>query len=85
MIPEILLGLSIAILLLYLFYLYLEWCSQYSPMMSLYQNASTKAMVLSADRAVLDKYGQFLMPEYLADTYKPIRFWILYYTARAST
>lgn len=79
---EILLGAFISILLIYLLYLYLGWCSAYSGMYALYNNPTTKLMVLSKDRGVLETYGILLLPEYLADSYKPLRSNIFYFKAR---
>jgi hypothetical protein len=80
MLREILLGLLIAGILLYLFYLYLEWCSKYASAKVLYE--TNPLMVMKNDKAVIESYGKFMLPEYLSDTYKPIRFWMLYYKAK---
>jgi hypothetical protein len=77
---EILFGIIIAIILMYLFYLYLEWCDKHSANLELHQHAAN--FLLPADREYLDTYGKYMLPVYLADTYKPIRFWILYYSAK---
>ncbi len=39
-------------------------------------------MVLEKDRPTIEKYGSYILPTYLSDTYKPIRFWILYLKAK---
>lgn len=80
MIGEFLVGLLIAICLLYLFYLYLEWCSNYSAAKILYN--VNPILVMQKDKDVIEQYGYFMLPEHLSDTFKPIRFWILYYQAR---
>jgi len=79
MFKEILLGICIAGILVYLAYLYLEWCSRYASARDLY--GSNPLAVLKADKEVLNSYGNLIMPTYLADSYKPLRFWILYYSA----
>ena len=80
MIIEILIGVLIAIILLYVFYLYLEWCNKYSTTKLLYN--VNPLMVLTNDRQIIESYGKYMVPEYLSDTFKPIRFWILYYLAK---
>lgn len=80
MFREILFGVLIAAVLIYLFYLYLEWCSNYSSAKAMY--ATNSIAVMKADKEVIESYGKFMLPEYLSDTYKPVRFWILYYQAR---
>lgn len=82
MIREFIAGLLIAGVLLYLFYIYLAWCSGYASTKVLY---SINPIVVSReDKEVIESYGKFMLPEYLSDTYKPLRFWILYYQARAT-
>ena len=78
---EILLGLVIAAILLYLFYLYLGWCSNNSYKRDVYKY--TPKLLTPADRATIEKYGSYILPTYMADTYKPIRFWISYYYAKS--
>ncbi len=80
MFREILAGLLVALVLLYMFYLYLAWCSKYSVTKVLY--TTNPSFVLATDKAVIESYGSLMLPEYLSDTYKPIRFWILYNKAR---
>ncbi len=77
---EIILSFVISILLLYLFYLYLEWCDSNSFNRDMYKYDPT--MVLEKDRPTIEKYGSYILPTYLSDTYKPIRFWILYLKAK---
>lgn len=77
---EILFGLLIAVTLLYLFYIYLEWCNDYSFAKLIY--SSNPSVVVGNDKNVIETYGSLMMPEYLSDTYKPIRFWILYYQSK---
>ena len=74
---EIILGIVISIVLLYLFYLYLGWCDANSYNRDLYKYIPD--VLPTADREMIDKYGTFILPTYLADTYKPLRFWIMYY------
>lgn len=85
MLKELFISFLIVLLLLYIFYVYLEWCNQYSPKMRLYSQNDTKFLVSTEDKLILDKYGNYLLPVYLADTYKPIRFWLLYYTNKYIT
>lgn len=73
---EILVGFVISLMILYLFYLYLGWCNGYSGKMALYR--TDPMMVMKADKEYLDKYQKYMLPVYLSDTYKPIRFAILY-------
>lgn len=77
---EILFGFLIAGILLYLFYLYLEWCSNYASAKALY--SISPLVVAGPDKSVIESYGDLMLPEYLSDTYKPIRFWIWYYAAK---
>ncbi len=85
MIIEILIGLIIAIICLYLFYLYLEWCDKYNtiklhladPILSVIMSEEEKKEYTNT----LDSYGSFLLPRYLSDTYKPIRYKLLYTAA----
>jgi hypothetical protein len=79
MFGEILIGLLISAILLYLLYLYLGWCSTYSSAKILYK--LNPSVVNSNDKQVIATYGKYMLPEYLSDTYRFIRFWILYYTA----
>ena len=80
MFKELIVAILISSILLYLFYLYLAWCSNYSSIKTIYN--TTPMLVMAKDKAVIEKYGSFIMPEHLTDTYKPIRFWVLYYKAR---
>ena len=82
MFGEILIGFIIALILVYLLYSYLAWCSANSSYKILYK---VKPELLSAAATeVIQKYGDYMLPEYLSDSYKPLRFWILYYLARAT-
>lgn len=74
---EIILGIVISIILLYLFYLYLGWCDANSYNRDLYKYEPN--LLLTEGRDTIEKYGSFILPTYLADTYKPLRFWIAYY------
>ncbi len=77
MILEILLGLIIAIILLYLYYLYLEWADNWSTKYAKYKiNPKT---ILSSDVEYLNSYGWLLPPEPVSDGFKIINFWIRYY------
>jgi hypothetical protein len=78
---EILLGLVIATILIYLFYLYLEWCSNNSYKRDVYNY--TPKLLMPTDRTNMEKYGSYILPTYMADTFKPIRFTILYYYAKS--
>ena len=77
---EIILGIVISIILIYLFYLYLEWCDNNSVNRDLYKYDPT--MVLEERRNTIEQYGIFILPSYLSDTFKPLRSWILYYRAK---
>ena len=77
---EILLGVCISILFIYMFYLYLGWCDANSYNRDLY--AYDPTMLLEKDRPTIEKYGSYILPTYLSDTYKPIRFWVLYLKAK---
>ena len=68
--------------LIYLFYLYLKWCSSMSTHKFNYDFPMTKMLVSKANREILEKYGKFMLPEYLSDTFKPIRFNLLYFKAK---
>ncbi len=74
---EIILGIVISGILLYLFYIYLEWCDTHSFNRDLYNYDPT--MILASSRDIIEKYGSYMLPTYLSDTYKPLRFWIMYY------
>lgn len=80
MFREFLVGFTIAGILLYLLYLYLEWCGKYSSQKILYD--LSPMLLMEDDQKVIESYGEWMLPEYLSDTFKPIRFWILYYQAR---
>jgi hypothetical protein len=80
MLIEFLLALILSGIILYLFYIYLEWCDKYAWARDAYQ--SNPMFVPQAEKDVVEKYGTVILPTYLSDTYKPIRFWILYYRAR---
>jgi hypothetical protein len=79
MLGEILIGILISGLIVYLMYCYLSWCSTYSDIKLLYE--INPVFVSKKDRDLMDTYKKFMLPEYLSDTYKPIRFWLLYYQA----
>jgi hypothetical protein len=74
---EILIGLIVACLLIYLFYIYLGWCSNYSNKLLLFEDAPSA--LSSGDRDYIATYKKFMLPVHLSETYKPIRFWIIYY------
>ena len=82
MIREILLGLVLALVLLYLYYLYLAWAAEWSGKYARY--IVNPRAVVKNDAAYLDTYSRFLPPEPIADGYKVINFWFKYYFARAS-
>ncbi len=85
MIIEILLGLLIAIICLYLFYLYLEWCDKYNTIRLQLSDPVLSVAIPKEKRLeymnTLDSYGFLLLPPYLSDTYKPIRYKLLYTAA----
>ncbi len=73
---EIVLGILIAIVLLYLWLLYLQWSDTYNGLYNTYK--IIPASVSNSDKAILDKWNWALPPEVLSDTYKYINFWLLY-------
>ena len=77
---EIIISILVIGILLYLFYLYLEWCNKYSATKTLY--SYNPELLLDTDKEIIDRYGVVILPEHLADTFKPIRFWLLYYQAK---
>lgn len=80
MLIEIIISLLLVAILLWIFYIYLEWCDKYSSIRDIYNYNPN--ILSSKDRDMMDKYGKFILPEYLCDTFKPLRFWILYYNAK---
>lgn len=74
---NILISIFTVIILLVLFYYYLEWCNNNSGKLSLYK--TDPIMVTDEDKAYIDSYGWLMLPKYLSDSFKPIRFQILYY------
>ena len=80
MLIEILFSLVIAGILVYLFYIYLGWCDNNSFNRDLYKFSPN--MMRAADKQTIEKYGKYMLPTYMSDTYRPIRFWILYYRAK---
>lgn len=82
MIREILLGLVLALVLLYLYYLYLGWASDWSGKYAKYK--VNPRSVTKQDAAHLDSYGSFLPPEPISDGYKVANFWMKYYLLKAT-
>ena len=78
---EILVGVLLAGVILYLFYIYLAWCSLYSDDKALYDSGAADLM-FDDERQRIENYGWLMLPEYLSDTYKPIRFYIMYNIAK---
>ena len=79
MLIEIIIGFIIACIILYLLYLYLAWCDNNSYNRDVY-NYEPKSLT-PANKANIEKYGKWILPTYLSDTYKPIRSWIVYQRA----
>lgn len=79
MLLEILLGVLCAIVLLYLFYLYVGWGTNWTEKYAKYK--INPKLVVTADADFLSKYGWILPPAPLADSYKVFNFWVKYYTA----
>lgn len=79
MLFELLIGFLIAFTLLYLFYLYMDWNITYAPVKVLYDEL--KATLKKEQIAYIEKYHPYILPEYIVDGFKPVRFWILYYMA----
>ena len=76
---EILLGICIGLVLVYLYYLYLKWANAWSGKAVKY--SSNPRMATRADADYLDSYGWALPPEPIADGFNVVNFWILYYMA----
>lgn len=83
MVLEVFLCICTLGIILLLFYYYLAWCDKYAEVAELYRY--NPSMVSLDDRAVIEKYGGYMLPRYMSDTYKPIRFGILYRWARLTT
>jgi hypothetical protein len=77
---EILFGIILALVLLYLFYLYLEWSEKWAVIKATYE--TMPAAVPKADAAYLDKNGWASPSEVISDTYKYTNFWLQYYYTR---
>ncbi len=77
MVREIFVGIFVAVVILYLFYLYLAWSDKYAASKTLYKYSPYG--VTKDQKETLEKYGALILPEYLSDTYKPLRFSILYF------
>ena len=80
MILELLISIIIIGILLWLFYKYLEWCDKYSFAKLLYNN--NPELLSETEKSTISQYGKFMLPEYLSDTFKPIRFWLIYYKVK---
>jgi hypothetical protein len=90
----ILLSILIALVILYLFYLYLVWCSSLLERQTLYKTAYSSyyegklpleniKIVATREDILFVKKWEFLIPsEVILDTVKPVRFWVLYYRAK---
>ncbi len=80
MIIEIILGIFLGILLIYLYFLYVKWASSYYP--RIYKPKKNKKGIIIKDEygnVVKDDDYAFLLPsKSMVDTYKPINFWITY-------
>lgn len=79
MIREILLGLVIAVILLYLYYLYLKWADEWTGKHAKY--TANARSVTKSDAEYITTYGWALPPEPIADGFKVVNFWMKYYTA----
>jgi hypothetical protein len=77
MISEIIPGIFLVLVLLFLFYQYLKWADTWNGQMQLY-----KALPVSVDpttTAYLQQYGWALPSMVISDTYKYTNFWLTYY------
>jgi hypothetical protein len=77
---EIVLGCIIALIVLYLIFIYIKWASGISDASEMYKYLP--AGVSPNDAETLSKYGWLLPPIVLSDTFKYINFWMQYYGAR---
>lgn len=80
MLGEIIVSLILTFVLVLLFYLYLGWCNSLSGIVETYKY--NPAILNASDQQKAKSYGWLVLPTYLADTYKPIRFQIEYQIAK---
>lgn len=79
---EILLGIVIATILIYLYFLYLQWADEWSGKYARYSVNSRN--VTKSDAEYLDTYGWAIPPEPIVDGFKVVNFWGKYYMAYAT-
>jgi len=76
MIIDILLGILLSFIILYLWVLYVEWGDSLSFKYEIYK-VSPKILPVK-DRELLDKWGWALPPDVISNSYKYIYFWVIY-------
>jgi hypothetical protein len=74
---EIVLGIIVAVILIYLWVLYLSWADRYNNVYATYKVLPISVSV--EDKEMLDNWGWALPSEVITDTYKYAYFWGLYY------
>jgi hypothetical protein len=80
---EILLGIIIAGIILYLIFLYIRWADEYNAKADMYKYIPSG--VSADDVKTLSRYGWLLPPKVLSDTHKYINFWVKYYKLKFIT
>lgn len=74
---EIVFGLLIATILMYLWIVYLSWANEYNQ--PYYNYKFMPISVSPEEKFLLDRWGWALPSEVISDTYKYLYFWSLYY------
>jgi hypothetical protein len=80
MFAEILLGIILGLLLVYLYFLYVKWSLEYSSQLdSPRRDVNGNIMKDSNGKTLKNNTYQFLLPpNSISDSYRPINFWITY-------
>lgn len=74
---EIVLGIIVAIIMIYLWIQYLSWADRYNSIYATYKVLPIS--VSDEDKEMLNTWSWALPPEVISDTYKYAYFWSLYY------
>lgn len=78
MILGIFLGFFLYLLVMYLFFLYLIFSAEINNTSDRYNDPVYKYTLTNEEVERMNYYNSFVLPDYLANTYKPIQFNILY-------
>jgi hypothetical protein len=77
---EIVIGVLIGMVIVYLWTLYLSFGDAYNDTYEIYK--ITPAVVSKSDRDILTQWGWSLPPVVVSDTYKYTNFWFLYWYSK---